>query len=249
MNVFKILKYHPIWLVSTNVAILFGSYYCVAVTLPTRLKYQYHFSETAIGLAYIPIGVAMIAGSLLSGRYSDWDRQRAERASPDGKVAPEFRLKSQLFGVVLFPIGVECYGWFCYFAFHPAAVLTSTAVLGFSMSWVFATNTTYMTEVKPGQAATLVAIASLFRNPAASLASLVIDPIVTKVGIGWTFRGLAFLDLSCVVIVMVLILKGPGWRKKIQDEMAAEKAKAGPNAGQGAATVPAVSLAPSTMQR
>ncbi|KAF2812437.1 dityrosine transporter A [Mytilinidion resinicola] len=237
MNVFKLLKYPPIVLVSVNVAILFGSYYCVAVTLPTRLRYEYHFSETAIGVAYIPIGVSMIAGSLLSGRYSDWDHTRAQRASPDGKVAPENRIKSQLFGVVLFPVGIELYGWSCYFAFHPAVVLTATAVVGFSMSWVFATNTTYMTLAKPGQAATLVAIASLFRNPAASLASLVIDPIVTKI------------DMSCILIVIVLIWYGPGWRKNIEDEMAAEKAKAAPSMGAGAVGVSAVSLAPSTMQR
>lgn len=225
-NTFKLLRYAPITLVSTNVAILFGSYYCVAITLPTVLEREYHFSATAIGLSYIPSGVAMVTGGLLSGQYANWDRARAAEASEDGKtVIPEQRIKSQLFGVVLFPFAIELYGWFTRYHIHPAAVLIATFFIGFAMSWVVATNTTYLTEVKPGQAATLVAIAGLFRNPAAALASVIIDPIVDGVGMGWTFRGVAFLDLACVIIVIVLIWHGPAWRKSIQAEIEAEKAK------------------------
>lgn len=210
MNVFKLLRYPPISLVSLNVAILFGSYYCVAITLPTILEREYHFSSTGVGLAYLPAGVAMVSGSLLSGRYADWDRARAAKASSDGTVIPENRIKSQLFGVVLFPIGIEMYSWFCHYHIHVSAVLIATFIIGFAMSWVFATNTTYMTECKPGQAATLVAIASLFRNPAAALASLIIDPIANRIGMGWAFRGLALLDMACILIVIVLLWYGPG---------------------------------------
>lgn len=86
------------------------------------------------------------------------------------------------------------------------------------MSWVFATNTTYMTECRPGAAATLVALAGLFRNPAAAIASVIIDPVVESVGMGWAFRALAAVNLVCVGLVVLLILYGPDWRKKMVRE-------------------------------
>lgn len=86
------------------------------------------------------------------------------------------------------------------------------------MSWVFATNTTYMTECRPGAAATLVALAGLFRNPAAAIASVIIDPVVESIGMGWAFRALAAVNLVCVGLVMLLILYGPDWRKKMVRE-------------------------------
>lgn len=128
INVFKILKYPPMIIASTNVAMLFGGYYCVAVTLPRVLQETYKFSYGATGAAYMVPGVAMVAGSLLSGRLADKARARAVAASPDGIVPPEFRLRSQIYGVVAFPIGLEMYGWFSHFEFHPASVLISTFI-------------------------------------------------------------------------------------------------------------------------
>ncbi|KAH0548290.1 hypothetical protein GP486_008009 [Trichoglossum hirsutum] len=56
-GIFVLMKYPPIILVSVNVAVIFGSYYCVAVTFPTFLKRIYGFSPASIGASYLSPGV------------------------------------------------------------------------------------------------------------------------------------------------------------------------------------------------
>jgi predicted MFS family arabinose efflux permease len=145
LEVFKFMRYPPIILVSLNVAILFGSFYCLAVTFPTFLEHIYRFSPAAIGAAYLApgmftdfssnleqtlilSGIGMVVGSMSSGRYSDWSRSKALKMSEDGVVSPEQRLRSQYLGIILFPMGILMYGWFCHFQVHVSAVLVASFI-------------------------------------------------------------------------------------------------------------------------
>lgn len=84
---------------------------------------------------------------------------------------------------------------------------------GFGMTWVFVTSTSFLTDCAPTNAAGVFALGGLLRNPAAAVASVVIDPLVEKMGIGWCFTGLSLIILILVGgNVMLLKLKSPGWR-------------------------------------
>ena len=157
----------------------------------------------------------MIVGSLLGGRFSDWQRAQIVKASPDGTVHPERRLADQIWGVILCAAGNLMYGWFCQYRIHPAAVLIATFLAGFGMTWVFVTSTSFLTECVPTQAASVFALGGLLRNPAAALAAVIIQPLVRKMGLGWCFTGLALIDFLVVGgAVAVLKVKSPGWREK-----------------------------------
>ncbi len=54
----------------------------------------------------------MIVGSLCAGRFSDWRRARAVKASSTGEVDPENRLVDQIWGVLLCASGCLMFGWF-----------------------------------------------------------------------------------------------------------------------------------------
>jgi hypothetical protein len=84
------------------------------------------------------------------------------------------------------------------------------------MSWTFNASTTYLTECSHSQPATLVALAGLFRNPSAAVASAVIDPLIRRMGIGWCFTGLALVQLISVAFVAFLMLKGRALREKLE---------------------------------
>lgn len=156
----------------------------------------------------------MIVGSLLGGRYSDWKRAKAIALSPTGTVHSEGRLADQIWGVLLCSAGSLLYGWFCQYRIHPAAVLISTFLAGFGMTWVFVTSTSFLTECVPTQAASVFALGGLLRNPAAAVAAVIIQPLVEKMGLGWCFTGLAVMDLVFVGGAIVLLrLKCPSWRK------------------------------------
>lgn len=143
-------------------------------------------------------------------------RRKHKERHPEGKVIPEQRLPIQIFGVILSMMGILGYGWMIHFHIHVAAVLVFAFMAGFGMTWVFVTNTTYLTECSPGMPASLVAIAAFFRNMGAAISSVVIDPLIKKMTFGWCFTGLALIDLASVLMVIALMVKGPQWREELE---------------------------------
>lgn len=119
--------YPPIGIVSFNTAMLYSTYFAIAVQLPTELSQRYKWGPSGIGAGFLAVGIAMIVGSLLGGRASDWRRARAAEQLPeDTKIDPEFRLVDQIWGVLICVLGTLLYGWMVDGSKHPAAVLFAT---------------------------------------------------------------------------------------------------------------------------
>ncbi|TDZ22424.1 Multidrug transporter DTR1 [Colletotrichum orbiculare MAFF 240422] len=221
----RLFAYPPIGIVTFNTAMLYSTYFAIAVQLPTELSQRYRWSPAGVGAGFLAVGVAMIAGSLVGGRVSDWKRARALRASADNHVDPEHRLSDQIWGVLACAAGCLAYGWLVDRSVHPAAVLAATFLTGFGMNWVFVATTAFLTECVAQQAAGAFALGNMLRNPAAAVAALVVPSLVSGMGSGWCFTGLALLDLVLVgSAVVVLRLKSPGWRAARKARMAAAAA-------------------------
>ncbi|KAK6219839.1 major facilitator superfamily transporter [Colletotrichum tabaci] len=222
LGYWRLFSYPPIGIVTFNTAMLYSTYFAIAVQLPTELATRYNWSSAGVGAGFLAVGVAMIVGSMAGGRFSDWRRARAVKASPDNHVDPENRLADQIWGVLVCAGGCVMYGWFVDASLHPAAVLLATFLTGFGMNWVFVATTAFLTECVAQQAAGAFALGNMLRNPGAAIAALVIPTLVTKMGSGWCFTGLALLDLVLVgSAVMVLRIKSPGWRAARKARMAA----------------------------
>ncbi|KAL2146180.1 hypothetical protein VTI28DRAFT_5020 [Corynascus sepedonium] len=209
----RLFVYPPIGIVTVNTALLYSTYFAIAVQLPIELAARYHWSSAAVGAGFLAVGVAMIIGSLCGGRFSDWRCARAAKAAPEGKVDPEFRLADQIWGVLVCAAGCVMFGWLIHFSCHPAAVLFATFLTGFGMNWVFVTTTAFLTECVAQQAAGAFALGNMLRNPGAAVAAAIIPTLVSKMGSGWCFTGLAIVDLVVVgSAVIILHVKCPGWR-------------------------------------
>ncbi|KAI9677066.1 MAG: Dityrosine transporter 1 [Caeruleum heppii] len=245
-NFYRLFRYPPIGITSVNTSLLFGSYYCVAISQPKVFTERYNFSTTEVGLTYLAAGFAMVVGSLIGGRFSDWNRAKAVKTSPEGKVDPEKRLADQIWGVLICGLGTLLYGWLCQFNIHPAVVIVATSLCkssplimspnthangrptaGFGMTWVLVTSSSFMTEVAPGQAATVFALGGLLRNPSAALGAIVIQPLIDRMGIGWCFTGLGLIDIFFVGGAVVLLrIRSPYWRRQRDAKLKAAAAAA-----------------------
>ncbi|KAG6324993.1 hypothetical protein E4U44_007982 [Claviceps purpurea] len=211
----KLFSYPPIGIVSVNTALLYSTYFAMLVALPHALEDVYHWSTTEVGLGYLAVGVALMIGSLVGGKLSDWRRSRRAAAAPDGHVDPESRLFDQIWGVLLCVAGTIMFGWFISSSLHVSAVIIATFLTGFGMSWVFVATTAFLGECVPLQAAGAFALGNMLRNPGAAIAAVVYPPLVRRMGVGWLFTGFALLDLVVVGgAVIVLRVYGPSWRKK-----------------------------------
>ena len=157
----------------------------------------------------------MIIGSMTGGRFSDWNRAKAIKASVTGTVNVERRLGDQIWGVLMCSAGNLMYGWCCQHRIHPASVLIATFFAGFGLTWVFVTSTSFLTECEPTRAAGVFALGGLLRNPAAALAAVIIEPLVERMGLGWCFTGLSVIDLVIVGGGVILLkAKSSTWRTK-----------------------------------
>jgi uncharacterized membrane protein YgdD (TMEM256/DUF423 family) len=130
----RLFVYPPIGIVTFNTAMLYSTYFAIAVQLPIELADRYHWSSAAVGAGFLAVGIAMIVGSLCGGRFSDWRRSRAAKTAPDGKVDPEFRLADQIWGVLVCVAGCVMFGWLNQISAHPAAVLFATFLSEFPLN-------------------------------------------------------------------------------------------------------------------
>ncbi|KAF2848075.1 MFS general substrate transporter [Plenodomus tracheiphilus IPT5] len=222
LSLLKLLQYPPIVVVSLNSALLFAAYYAINVTYSRFLEDDYGFSTTAVGCAYLAPGFSLVAGSLISGRVSDYHRSQFVKNNPDNPPHPEHRLHLQIPGVLISLSGILMYGWFVHYHIHVASVIIASSLAAFGMTWVFITTTSYLTESFKKTPATLVALASLFRNPAAAVAAVVIDPLIKEMGVGWCFTGLAIMEFCCVAGIAWLMVAGKGLREKLEVKEAAK---------------------------
>ncbi|KAL9106118.1 MAG: hypothetical protein Q9227_008818 [Pyrenula ochraceoflavens] len=221
----RLFRYPPIGIVSFNTAILYSTYFCIAVQLPSALGDVYHWSTSAVGAGYLVVGIAMVVGSISGGRFSDARRARAikNNSSTEGdEIAPENRLIDQIWGVIL-SAGVSPHRSFPQ-PFAPrnsaADFLLFLSLAGFGMSWVFVATNAFLTECIAQQAAAAFALGNMLRNPGAAIGAVIIHPLVVRMGWGWCFTGLSLLDLILVGSSVILLrVKSPGWRRKRAERM------------------------------
>ncbi|CAK1362767.1 Dityrosine transporter 1 [Cercospora beticola] len=215
MGYWRLFSYPPIGIVSFNTAILYATYFCIAVDLPRTLQDVYGWNSAAVGASYLAVGAALIIGSLVGGRANDARRKHLVKSSSEDEIPPETRLIDQIWGVILCASGTLMYGWFIEREYHPAAVLVSTFLVGFGMSWVFVSSTAFLTECVQQQAAGAFALGNMLRNPAAAIAALLTPSLTRNMGIGWFFSGIGILDLFVVgSAVLLLRVRSPYWRAK-----------------------------------
>ncbi|KAI9765798.1 MAG: Dityrosine transporter 1 [Geoglossum simile] len=222
LGLIKLLRYPPVVIVSLNAAILFASYYAMNVTFPHFLEDYYGFSTTGVGVSYLAPGLSLVAGSMTSGRLSDLHRSRSMKNNKDCPPDPEHRLHLQFPGMLLSLTGVIMYGWFVCYRIHVASVIVASSLTAFGMTWVFITTTSYLTESFKKTPATLVALASMFRNPAAAVAAAVVAPLTEKMGIGWCFTGMALVELGCIASLAWLMANAKSMRREFEEREGAE---------------------------
>lgn len=203
---YSLFKFKPALLCSLTGALVFASFYGMAVTFGQVLQQNYGFKGYQTSLSYICPGVSLILGSTIAGRVSDILRRNMDI------YIPEKRFSIQIIGLAISIIGVLGYGWSIDFHIHVSALFIFFFLGGFGMTWMFVLNTTYLTECSTGQPATMVAMGNMMRNLSAAIASSVIDILISKMGYGWCFTGLGLVNLFSIGLIAWNLKCGERWR-------------------------------------
>lgn len=133
----KMLLFSPIvFLLSLYMAIVYGYLYLLFTTMTGVFENTYHFSQGAVGLSYLGLGIGMFLGLFVTGITSDWGVKYLSRRN-NGVTKPEFRLPPMIPAAVIIPIGLFIYGWTAQYGVQYIVPIIGTSFVGLGLICTF----------------------------------------------------------------------------------------------------------------
>ncbi|KAK7464755.1 hypothetical protein VKT23_005962 [Stygiomarasmius scandens] len=190
-------RYNYCMLVASG--LLFSFSFLVMYTTARTMGTFYHYDPLRIGLVLVSFGLGSVTGSLLGGRWSDYQLEKLTRKN-GGKRYPEMRLRSTVHGLVLFPLCILGYAWIIQERLHVAGVFVYTSTLA------------YLVDSNVGRSSTAVALNSAFRGTFAFIVTEIAVPMQDGLGDGWMYTIIAGLMVISGLLIVLVMLKGSNWR-------------------------------------
>ena len=162
----------------------------------------YSYTETIIGVLFVPSGVTLFASSLLGGWLSD----KVSKYYGHGKC-PEARLMLNLALCILTPIGLLIYGWSFHYKVHLSGPIIGLMLLSFGQGVFEPSVSTYLTIKKQKDAAAVSAANTCLNFCAAGVLVSVGVPLVNAMGTGPYFSLLCGLNVIAIVPASILVYK------------------------------------------
>ena len=210
----KMLIFSPIVLfTSIYIAINYGVLYLFYTTITFVFEENYHFGTSLVGLAYMGIGVGLLAGMATLGITSD-KIIRKEQAK-DG-AQPEHRLALILClpGAILMPIGIFIYGWTTDKHVHWIVPIMASSFVGLGNLTSMMSIQTYLVDAFTIHAASAVAANTVLRSVFGAFLPLAGLQLFQSLGLGWGNSLLGFITLALIPLPIVFRYYGGKIRTK-----------------------------------
>ncbi|KAI1460428.1 major facilitator superfamily domain-containing protein [Annulohypoxylon moriforme] len=210
---FEMLKYPSVSLTFIYYIVSFSfSSILPAVTVAILFTRIYHFQSGVIGLMLLLIGSML--GEIMSGPFSDWVMHRyAERHG--GKRKPEARLPASLGSMLLCPAGIIIYGVCLQRQTHWIGPVMGMAIASFGLQLVTTVSYTYCSDCYKPQSAEVGSLYNFGRQTFAFPMGFYALPFANRIGVQWAWITLALITTLASLGIIVLMLKGEQWRKKL----------------------------------
>lgn len=208
-------------------AVVYAAWSMVTTSTTSIFLFQYHYTESIVGLMFLPNGAGCVLGSFITGKLMDRDykyyetRYRTSRGLPEGtaikvKNHPEFpasraRLRNMWWVTPLFLISLGTYGP-ALLASNPAPALICQFVIAFTSTSTFSMNSALMVDFFTGSSASATAVNNLVRCSIGAAGVSVIQIMISSVGKTLTFPILAAVVLLLVPLVVMEWFWGEQWR-------------------------------------
>lgn len=230
LETFRILLTREAGFVLLYIGLVGAAYYATVALIPSQFGTIYGFNEIQIALCYLPLGAGSILAAVVRGRIIDARfRAHARRLGVPLKYNRRMDLSSfplerarlevaapVVLCAAVFMIG---FGWMLESHVSVAGPLVFLFVIGFCTSSALNVVSVLLVDIYPGKAGTATAANNLCRCWLGAGATAGVQPMIDKVGVGWTSTFFALLVLVCSPVLWWVMVKGPEWR-------AAAKAKA-----------------------
>lgn len=222
--VFKLFfKRAPAMLLWSN-GLSYVSFYCVPAAMPFLLRDKYGFSETSVGLMYLPLAGGVLLIAFVSGRVFGWNYKRHcqlldipfERSKQfDGYRFPieRARLEVGLPLVLLAGICTMAWGWAMHASSHVAIIAVLNFFVGAGMAGSNSCINLVLIDTNQGKGGTVMAASNIAKCLIGAGATAAILPLITAIGAGPAFVIVGCAYLICFIPLLILALKGLKWRQ------------------------------------
>lgn len=225
LRIILYLRFPAIFLVVSYATIAFACLYVLNISIQTTFSHQpYAFSTVIVGLLYIPNSLGYMVTSIFGGRWIDSimrrEAIRKNRVDPvTGKLQfrPEDRMRENAWlGAVCFPGALVWYGWTAEKGVFWLCPMIGNFFFGIGSMLIFAMATTMLTEFMPKKASNGIALNNFVRNIFSCVGSVVAEPLISAIGNGWMFTGLAVISFvwgsTCI---WAMTKYGERWRTRM----------------------------------
>ncbi|KAI8372798.1 major facilitator superfamily domain-containing protein [Radiomyces spectabilis] len=211
---FLLLRHPFVFLASFVSGIAFGSMFAIETVIPEIYEKKYGFSSWQTGLSFLGAGVGNFLGSSLNGYLSDRLLMRA-RAKRGGQAMVEDRLTANLWpaGIFFIPLGLLMFGFMAEYQVSVWGSIVGFGIQCFGMNMLLTSTSAYLVDAMPGQGASATAAGVLVRMTMSCVLTLVANPMVAALGIGYTTVLLSGLSLLSMVMLLVLKMRGEQLRR------------------------------------
>ncbi|OAA72550.1 Major facilitator superfamily domain, general substrate transporter [Cordyceps fumosorosea ARSEF 2679] len=219
---------------ATPIIVFLAVYYTVwqmSITAMSSLfKERYGLSEMQIGLTFIANGVGCVVGTLVTGRILDADYRRFKTrlaAAWGGTDGDEASFPIEMARLRLIPVFsiLQClslllFGWTVQYPRSvPIAIpIMSTFVTGWTAISTQSIITTYLVDVFPDRSAAATASLNLARCLFAAGGTSFIMPMISGLGVGWTFTVCVAVQLVALIGPLVQYRYAGKWRMEMEKE-------------------------------
>jgi MFS family permease len=172
-----------------------------------------------------PLGVAAAIGAFCNGRLLDWNYRRIAHKmgrTVDMKRGDDLhdfpieraRIQNIFYIQVLQTVTLLPYGWALEKHAPLAVPLVLQFILGFSLVIAFNSISTLLSDIYPGNVSTASAASNLVRCSLGAVGAAVVDDMLSRMGLGWSFVFTALLLMAATGFLWAEMVWGMGWRQK-----------------------------------
>ncbi|PVH74067.1 MFS general substrate transporter [Cadophora sp. DSE1049] len=208
-------------------SLLYAGYFAVLSTLSPQLTARYGFNSLKVGLCYLPLGIGSLTSRWTVGRMLDKNFHRLaqlhgipiihNRQQDISSFPVEFaRLQITLPLVYGSCVAIVAYSWVMEYKTSLAGPLVMLFFVGHLVTGAFSSLNTLVVDINKETPATAVAANNLFRCLMGAGAAAIANPLIDRIGIGWTGSIIALLWVAFSPSLWAVRRWGLGWRAETQ---------------------------------
>ncbi|KAF7596995.1 hypothetical protein BBP40_011361 [Aspergillus hancockii] len=206
-------------------ALLSCGFHIVLTTLSTQLERWSGFNSIQVGLCYLPFGVGGLTSRWTVGPLLDRNFKRQARSQNmtilknQQQDIKSFDIERARLQVTLPCVYAGCltiiaYGWVMRYQTSLAGPLITLFFLGHFTTGAIISLNTLIVDTHKQSPATAIAANNLLRYLLGAGATAIADPLISRIGIGWTGTLIASAWIAASPLIWAVFSCGHRWRNE-----------------------------------